>query len=79
MLIVTLGPLRQQQLDSLLPAFWSPDHRRMQDVQVSEELHHHRRRASKVFGATTPAGLFAPLVEGHPGLQREHHGAGIVL
>lgn len=38
------GLLWERLLGALLPAHWTPDHRRLQDVQISEELHHHQRR-----------------------------------
>lgn len=37
------GFLWERLLGALLPAHWAPHHRRLQDVQVSEELHHHQR------------------------------------
>lgn len=38
------GLLWERLLGALLPAHWTPDHRRLQDVQISQELHHHQRR-----------------------------------
>uniref|UniRef100_A0A672JQZ2 Cysteine--tRNA ligase, cytoplasmic n=1 Tax=Salarias fasciatus TaxID=181472 RepID=A0A672JQZ2_SALFA len=38
------GLLPERPLGALLPAHGSPDHRRLQDVQVPQELHHHQGR-----------------------------------
>lgn len=35
------GFLPERLLGPILPAHWTPDDRRLQDVKVSEEFHHH--------------------------------------
>ena len=39
---VSSGLLWTQPVDQLLPPFGTPEHRRLQDVKVSQELHHHQ-------------------------------------
>ncbi|KAJ8343207.1 hypothetical protein SKAU_G00305360, partial [Synaphobranchus kaupii] len=48
--------------------------RRLQDVQVPEELHHHQGRAGQALSTTAAAGLPHALLEGHAGLLQQHHG-----
>lgn len=55
------GLFWERLLGALLPAHWTLDHRRLQDVQISEELHHHQRRLGEehrwlnvVVGRATP-------------------------
>ena len=69
-----VGVLRQWPLGEVFPARRSPDHWRLQDVQVPEELHHHQGRAEEAHGPAAEVALPAPSVEGHAGLRREQHG-----
>ena len=41
-IITLVGPLRSVPVDSLLPTCWTSDHRRVQNVQISEKLHHNQ-------------------------------------
>ena len=36
------GALRHQQLGTVLPALWPLEDRRLQDVEVTQELHHNQ-------------------------------------
>ena len=59
----------QRQLGPLLPALGPPHHRRLQDVKVAQELHHHSGGPQEVHRAATSTHVPAPLLEGHAGLQ----------
>ena len=76
---VCAGLLWPQPVDVLFPPLWSPHHRGLQDVQESEELHHHQDGPAAVQWAAAEAGVLAAPVERHTGLWREDHGTGSVL
>lgn len=68
------GILWKWPLGALLLAHRPPDYRWLQDVQISEKLHHHQGSSAKIFSTPDPPALLAARLERHTGLQRQDHG-----
>mmetsp|Transcript_48570 Transcript_48570/g.157003 ORF Transcript_48570/g.157003 Transcript_48570/m.157003 type:complete len:234 (-) Transcript_48570:269-970(-) len=68
------GALRLLQGVQLLLALWPPVHRRAQDVEEPQELHHHPRGARDLLGAPAPLPLPPPKVPPADGVLAKQHG-----
>jgi len=70
------GLLRERRLGAVLCPLGPPDHWRLQDVQVPEELHLHQGGVETAHVAPAATSVPAALLEGYARLWEGHHDDG---